>query len=304
MKIIKLIPYHKNSGTNMIKPEKFNEIKSLNWIEIKDEEFQLLRNLVYDRIGINLTEDKKNLLMGRLQKLLRKYNLVNFRDYYNFVRTDKTGEALSELANSISTNHTFFYRENDHFEFFAKKILPELSKKMQEERTNDLRIWSAGCSSGEEPYTLIMLMLEYFGPAYGGLSAGILATDISENALNTARRAVYPNERIKYLPDSFKKKYFKKIGDDEFEVVEAVRKEVTYRRFNLMNKQFPFKKQFDIIFCRNVMIYFDNETREHLVDRFYQHTAPGGWFFIGHSESLNRETTKYKYIMPALYRKL
>lgn len=282
----------------------FNEIKSINWIEIKKEEFQLLRDLVYDKIGINLTEEKRNLLMGRLQKLLRKYNLDTFRDYYNFVKTDKSGDALSELANSISTNHTFFYRENDHFEFFQKSVLPELSQKMKREKINDIRIWSAGCSSGEEPYTLIMLMMEFFGSDYQKLSAGILATDISENALGIARKAVYPFERVKSMPEIYKKKYFKKLPNDEYEVVDIVKKEVTYRRFNLMNKQFPFKKAFDIIFCRNVMIYFDQPTRQTLVDKFYRHTAPGGWFFIGHSESLNRINTGYKYIMPALYRKI
>jgi chemotaxis protein methyltransferase CheR len=280
---------------------KYNEIKSINWVEISDEEFDLLRRLVYDQIGINLTEQKKTLLMGRLQKLLRREKFVNFREYYNYVKTDKSGRALSELANSIATNHTFFYREKDHFDFFYEKTLPQIKQRIKATGNKDVRIWSAGCSSGEEPYMLVMLMMDYFGADYANLDAGVLATDISETALGKARRGVYNYERISRLPKRYIQKYFKKLADDEYEVINKVKKEVLYRRFNLMNKRFPFKKQFDAIFCRNVMIYFDPPTREALSDRFYKFTVPGGFLFIGHSETLNRETTKFKYIMPALY---
>ncbi|MFP4527794.1 MAG: CheR family methyltransferase [Candidatus Kapaibacterium sp.] len=283
--------------------DNYKEIKSLNWVEISDEEFNLLRRLVYEQIGINLTEQKKTLLMGRLQKLLRGRNFSTFREYYNFVNTDKSGRALSDLANSISTNHTFFYREKDHFDFFFEKTLPQIEHKLKTTQTNDIRVWSAGCSTGEEPYMLVMLMMEYFGRDYSKLNAGVLATDISETALERARAGIYTWERVSRLPEKYIKKYFKKLPTGEYRVIDEVKKEVVYRRFNLMNKQFPFKKQFDSIFCRNVMIYFDPPTREALVDRFWRHTAPGGFLFIGHSESLKREATKYKYIMPALYLK-
>ncbi len=280
-----------------------NEFFSDTWIHITDDEFKRLRELVYRNIGINLTEEKRNLLMGRLQKILRTRGYNNFSSYYDFVINDKSGEALSELANSISTNHTFFYREKDHFEFFLNKALPEIDARLKASNNNDIRIWSAGCSSGEEPYNLVMLMMEYFGMNYKKWDAGVLATDISDKALTFARKAVYNDDRVRYLPPDYKKKYFKKIDKDQWEVIDAIKKEVIFRKFNLMNEVFPFKKQFHTIFCRNVMIYFDEPTRITLVNKFYNLLLPGGFLFIGHSETLKREVHNFKFIMPALYQK-
>jgi chemotaxis protein methyltransferase CheR len=149
-----------------------------------------------------------------------------------------------------------------------------------------------------------MLMMEYFGKDYSRYQAGILATDISEKALNLAMKGCYNFDKIHNLPENLTKKYFHKIKDDEWEVNETVKKEVTYRRFNLMNETFPFRKQFDAIFCRNVMIYFDETTRETLVQKLYDLTVPNGYLFIGHSESLKRDRTPYKYLMPAVYQKI
>lgn len=284
--------------------QNFNEFKTGTFIEINDDEFKKLRDLIYARIGINLTQEKRTLLAGRLQKVLRKFQYKNFHQYYDYVSNDKTGKALSDLADLISTNHTFFGRESDHFDYFKNQVLPELEAKHKALRSNDLRIWSAGCSSGEEPYTLIMYLMEYFGTNYSNWNAGILATDISEKVLEIARKGIYSEERLKSMPKLLKTKYFKKLPDGNYEVIEKVKKEVTFRRFNLMNREFPFKRGFDTIFCRNVMIYFDSETRRVLADKFYQKTLNGGYLFIGHSETLNRETTKYKYIMPAVYKKI
>ncbi len=284
--------------------ETFKEIKSMDYIEIKREEFDKIRGYVYNQIGINLGDEKKALVTGRLQKILRRLKFSTFTEYHNYVTGDKTGEALSELANTISTNHTFFGREKDHFDFFLNVALPEIEKKCKANNTKDIRVWSAGCSSGEEPYTLVMLMKEFFGNEYSKWDAGVLATDISLKALGTAKSGLYPQERIGSLQDNFKKKYFQKLPNGDFEVIESVKKEVTYRRFNLMNPVFPFKKKFDVIFCRNVMIYFDEPTRAILVDKFFDLTVNNGYLFIGHSESLNRAVTRYSYIKPALYKKL
>jgi chemotaxis protein methyltransferase CheR len=289
-----------NSNQN---PNEIRTVYSDNWIQITDKEYQLLSEYVYNIIGINLTDQKRNLLMGRLQKLLREKKLKSFQEYYNYVVTDKTGAALSELANYISTNHTFFYREKDHFEYFQKTSLPEIMKILRKNNSNDLRIWSAGCSSGEEPYTLIMLMMETLGNDYFNLNAGILATDISEKALNLAKIGIYNEERVKFLPENYIKKYFNKLSDGQYQIIDRVKKEVTYRKFNLMNESFPFRKQFHIIFCRNVMIYFDGPTRRTLVNKFYKFITDDGYLFIGHSESLKRDEHEFHYIMPALYRK-
>lgn len=279
------------------------EIISQSWITITENEFIALSNLVYDKIGIQLTDQKKTLLVGRLQKLLRAYRFKSFQEYYNYLINEKSGKAISELANYISTNHTFFYREHEHFEFFYKFALPEIEQKLKKSKTKDIRIWSAGCSSGEEPYTLIMLMLEYFGKEYKNYDAGILATDISEKALKYAIEGIYLDEKVNSLPDNYKKKYFTKNSDGTWKIADIIKKEVTFRKFNLISEVYPFKKKFDIIFCRNVMIYFDDITREKLVEKFYNFTAPMGYFFIGHSETLNRTKSQFKFIMPALYQK-
>jgi chemotaxis protein methyltransferase CheR len=215
---------------------------------------------------------------------------------------DKTDQAISELANQITTNHTFFFREADHFEFFTQTILPEMTERHRAKNSNDLRLWCAAASSGEEPYTIIISMLEYFGANYSQWNAGLLCTDISEKALMQAKKAVYDKTRLQGVPQAILQKYFKKEGDT-WAVTDRVKNEAVIRRFNLMNKTLPFKKPFDCIWCRNVMIYFDTETKIELVNRMYNHTVNGGYLLIGHSETLGRDQTKWKYIKPAVYRK-
>jgi chemotaxis protein methyltransferase CheR len=272
-------------------------------VPIRDEEFESIRALVYRHFGINLTPDKRTLLTGRLQKVLRRLGFATFSDYYRYVQADTTGAALSELAARISTNHTFFWRENDHFDFFVSTALPEAIRRHEEEGSRDLRVWCAGCSSGEEAYTLSMLMMEHLGRDYPVWRAGLLATDISETALGNAQRAIYSSDRIQGLPAKLREKYCRRLPDGDWTISEQVKKEVTLRSFNLMSPEFPFKKQFDVIFCRNVMIYFDQPTRNQLVARFGQWTVPGGYLFIGHSETLPRGESVYSPVLPAIYRK-
>lgn len=270
---------------------------------ISDREFGQLRDLIQERFGINLTEQKRSLLVGRLQKLMRQLNLPTFASYYDYLSHDKTEGSLSELVDLVSTNHTYFNREKDHFDYFSQTALPRVIEKLKKENRKDLRIWCAGCSSGEEPYTLLMLMMEHLGADYSSWDAGILATDISDRALSIARRGTYATDRVMQLPETLRRKYFTPAGPDEMAVVDKVKREATFRRFNLMNSTFPFKKSFQMIFCRNVMIYFDQPTREALVSRYHQFTEPGGYLFIGHSETLGRSQTLYRYLMPALYQK-
>ncbi len=272
-------------------------------MSISDKEFTRLRDLIYKRFGINLTEQKRSLLVGRLQKLMRQLNLPTFSAYFDYLDNDKTEAALSELIDLISTNHTYFNREKDHFDYFSETALPAVIEKLKQQNRKDLRIWCAGCSSGEEPYTLLMLMREYLGADYSSWDAGILATDISDRALTIARRGTYATDRVMQLPEPLRRKYFKPAGQDEMAVVDTIKKEATFRRFNLMNTTFPFKKPFQMIFCRNVMIYFDQPTRDALVGRYHQHTEDKGYLFIGHSETLGRAQTRYSYLKPALYQK-
>ncbi len=272
-------------------------------MEITDEEFRAIRNLVYQKFGINLTEEKRALVIGRLGKFIRQLGFDSFREYYKYLISDKTGQALDPLVNRISTNFTFFFREKDHFEFFQNTVLKEMAKRIQRDGHRDLRVWCAGCSTGEEPYTLAMLMMEFFGTAYSQWEAGLLATDISARALQKAMVGTYPEEALKQLPGHLKTRYFNKSHTGEYSVSEYLRNEVTFRRFNLMNQRFPFKKPFHVIFCRNVMIYFDPLTREALTHRLYQSMVPGGYLFIGHSETLGRKQSLFQYIRPAVYRR-
>lgn len=276
---------------------------SSGMMTISDTEFRQLRDLIHQRFGINLTEQKRSLLVGRLQKLMRNLDLPTFASYYEYLSNDKTESSLSELVDLISTNHTYFNREKDHFDYFSQTALPTIIEKLRRENRKDLRIWCAGCSTGEEPYTLLMLMMEYLGNEYSSWDAGILATDISDRALTIARRGTYEADRVRQLPDPFPRKYFTPAGSGQMAVIDRVRKEATFRRFNLMNTSFPFKKPFQMIFCRNVMIYFDQPTREALVARYHRFTEPGGYLFIGHSETLGRTQTLYRYLKPALYQK-
>lgn len=267
---------------------------------ITDNEFRRLADYIRMNYGISLKKEKQTLVMGRLANVLSNKGFKSFSDYYDYIVSDRTGQAVITLVDRITTNHTFFMREPDHFYFFKDKVLPYLSGTVREK---DLRIWCAACSSGEESYTLAMILDEYFGNEKKNWDTKVLATDISDKVLTIARNGVYNNERIAPLPANWRLGYFNKLDNENSVVSEKIKNEVIYRKLNLMDERFPFKRRFHTIFIRNVMIYFDNETKQKLADKLYDQMEPGGYLFIGHSESLNRETTRFKYIMPAVYRK-
>lgn len=270
-------------------------------ITITEEEFRWLSAYIKANYGINLKKEKEMLVTGRLQNVLIENGFKSFTDYYQYIRSDKTGKAVNTLINKITTNHTFFMREADHFYYFRDYVLPYLSKAV---RDKDLRIWSAGCSSGEEPYTLAMLMEEYFGNEKVWWDTKILATDLSTKVLGKAIRGSYKKETLDALPPYWRLNYFEKLDNENSEVIDKIKKEVIFRKFNLMEENFPFKKKFHVIFCRNVMIYFDEETKTELVNKFYDYMEHGGYLFIGHSESLVCGEAKFRYLMPAVYRKI
>ncbi len=270
---------------------------------LTESEFLAIRTLVYDRFGINLTDQKRNLVVGRLQKVLRIHHFSTFGEYLDFLNADTSGEALSDLIDRISTNHTFFFREPEHFRFMTAVALPLLSRTLAERHERDLRIWSAGCSSGEEPYSIVMTLQMFFGHAYKQWTAGVLATDISAHVLRHAARGIYPLERLAKTPADIRARYFEPVDADTIRVKPEVQADVTFRRLNFMSESFPFKKPFHIIFCRNVMIYFDAPTRAALMKKFYDVLAPGGYLLIGHSESLGRDSVYFDYVQPAVYQR-
>ena len=275
-----------------------NNPSSTDIVKITDKEFSTMVQFVHRKYGIDLSK-KRQLIEGRLAQTLREKNCSSFEQYLDLLFKDKTGTEITGLLNKITTNHSYFARENEHFEFLVNRVLPYLEKNRP---SHDLRIWSAGCSAGQEPYNMAMAIDQYFGPRKRGWDTTILATDISMNVLTKAKAATYPENQLKDVPPMWKQKYFKNLGNGNYQVCDQIRKEVVFKVFNLMDP-FQYKKPFDIIFCRNVMIYFDGPTTTNLINKFYNATAPGGYLFIGHSEVIDKDATKYNYIMPAIYQR-
>lgn len=268
-------------------------------IAITDREFKKLFTFIKENYGINL-EKKRGLLEARLSNMLISRGIKSFEEYLNILFKDQTGVEVNDLLNKVTTNHTYFMREQEHFIYLRNHVLPYLERKCA--ATKDMRIWSAGCSTGQEAYTTAMVIDEYFGTRHVGWDTSILATDISTKVLQQGKLATYSEDSLKDLPATWKKKYFVDQKDGTFKVCDKIRNQVVFRPLNLM-EPFPYRKPFDLIFCRNVMIYFDAPTKEKLVHKFYDHVAPGGFFFIGHSESINANNRKFTYIKPAIYQK-
>ncbi|MCL2616781.1 MAG: protein-glutamate O-methyltransferase CheR [Defluviitaleaceae bacterium] len=266
--------------------------------DLTDQEFYILRDYIKENFGINLGIEKKSLIYSRLRAVLLEKGLPDFTAYYKYLTSDSTGEAIVNFIDRITTNHTFFMREVDHFNYLREHTLPEVEKIFGREK--DLRMWCAGCSSGEEAYTIKIIVEEYFKGK--GWNTDVLATDISTTVLTKAINGTYPKENVDSVPPDWLKKYFTPDGQN-YAVCDDIKKGIIFRKFNLMNPTFTFKKKFHVIFCRNVMIYFDLNTRLELVDKFHQALEPGGYFFIGHSESLSNTKTQFKYVLPAIYRK-
>lgn len=268
-------------------------------LTISDADFHRLVAFVKKNYGIDLTK-KRQLIMGRLSNTLIAKGYDSFTKYVDHIVSGKNPMDIEEMLNKLTTNYTYFMREETHFEYFQNTILPYL------ERTNKnhvLSIWSAGCSSGEEPYTISMILKEYFSKKPVKWDTRVLATDISQNVLKAAQNAVYDEESLSKLPAAWKTKYFKKTPEPgAWTVSPELKSNVIFKTFNLMDP-IRFKLKFDVIFCRNVMIYFDQSTKDALVKRFFDSTVQGGYLLIGHSESLNKANTPYSYIMPATYRK-
>ena len=272
-------------------------------VVLSDDDFCRISKMVYDHCGINLHDGKKELIRARLAKKLRSGRFRTFSDYMEHVLEDKTGREFSDFIDTLSTNLTSFFRERQHFDYVQDILLPRLVAKKQKEKNQRIRIWSAGCSSGEEPYSIAITLLDNLPK--GQWDAKILATDISTRVLETARAGIYNAERIAPVPPPQKAKYLipkAEKGNTVFEVQNTVREKITFRYLNLM-EDWPIKGPLDFIFCRNVMIYFDKPTQATLVGRFFNLLDSGGILFTGHSESLTGIEHKFKYVQPTIYMK-
>ena len=269
--------------------------------DLSEQDFWRFSSLVYDKCGIALHEGKRELVRARISKRLREGGFHNFGSYYDYLTDEDCGDELVKFLDAISTNLTSFFREEVHFTYLKEQVFSAFESGSKS--TNRLRAWSAGCSSGEEPYSMAICFMEHFGSRLP-FDTKILATDLSTKVLTCAENGVYTQDRLSKVPGPVLRKYFQKgFGNQtgRYRVKDMIRNLIQFKRFNLM-EPFPFRKSFDFIFCRNVMIYFDKPTQESLV-KFHQCLTSGGHLFIGHSESLTGIDHPYEYIMPAVYRK-
>ncbi len=265
-----------------------------------DAEFDFIRHVISENAGIVLGPNKRQLVQGRLARRLRELGLPSYEAYCNHVR-EAGPEELVGLINALTTNVTAFFRENHHFEALASYMLPEAMTRNA--NTRRLRIWSAGCSTGEEPYCLAMVAAEVIGNARWDLK--ILATDIDSDVIAAAQAGIYPVDRIESVSEERRRRWFRR-GSGAQEGNARVRPElgqfISFRKLNLLH-EWPMRGPFDVIFCRNVMIYFDQPTRERLVRRFAQMLAPNGYLCIGHSESIHNGTAPVHLVGKTIYRR-
>ncbi len=267
---------------------------------LTDSEFDRLRAVVRQHTGIALSEAKRELVYGRLARRLRKLKLTSFADYCTLVE-GQTGE-LQELINAITTNLTSFFREDYHFAHLASEVLPELERQRADSQR--IRIWSAGCSSGEEPYSLAVVLNETLAHL-SHWDIKLLATDIDSQMISAAEEGVYGTDRLKGLAPDRLARWFPQATDkaDCRAASAELKRLITFKRLNLMDS-WPMKGPFDIIFCRNVIIYFDKDTQHELLDRMADLQRPGSWLFVGHSENLFNVTHRYKLVGRTTYRRV
>ena len=265
---------------------------------ISNEDFSRLVRFMHSQYGIDLSQ-KRQLVTSRLSSLLSQRGYSGFGPFLDDLLRKKDPGDIEQVLNRLTTNYTFFMREQEHFTFFTGTILPELVRRHQRDKV--LAIWSAGCSSGEEPYNISMCIKDFLGAQARQWDTRVLATDISQKALASAKKGVY--ELPDTIPPNWRKQYFTPVsrGGSQYMVAPEIRNNVIFQTFNLMDP-IKFRVKFDVIFCRNVMIYFDQPTKDALVRRFYDATVPGGYLLISHSENLSKDAP-YKTVAPSTFQK-
>lgn len=271
--------------------------------EFSDKEFSFLCKLVYDETGIVLGERKQEMVHRRIMRRLRELKLNSFKVYIKLLQDENSTE-LPNFINAITTNLTSFFRENHHFDYLKNEFLPEHFRQFSNSKR--LRVWSAGCSTGEEPYSLAITLLETKGVNFSGWDAKILATDLDSEVINTGLQGIYKADRIEKINPEIKSKYFLKNRTESGETVrvkQELREYITFKQFNFLSSTWPMKGPFDIIFCRNVLIYFDKETQAHLVNKFCSLLRPGGCLMLGHSESVGKQVQGLDMIGRTIFRR-
>ncbi|MFW5787136.1 MAG: CheR family methyltransferase [Halanaerobiales bacterium] len=274
--------------------------------KLSDKEFSRIKKIVFENIGINLTDRKKALVVSRLSRRLRELNFAGFEQYIEYLK-DNPAE-IEKLSNRITTNVTHFFRERNHFIYLKNIFLPELVKNKGK---RVIRAWSAGCSTGEEPYTIALVLKDFFADRDKSWKINILASDINTDVLKTAARGIFSKKSVSKIPYDLLKEYFL-LGtgnnQNKFKVKKEIRDLITFRKINLnTGKSYPIGEPLDFIFCRNVFIYFDSDTQARILDRFYNNIYTGGRLFLGHSEKINPAQCQgecWRLCAPTIYKRL
>ena len=277
------------------------DLQKIYAAKLSDAEFNKLSNFIYTRYGIKMPPVKKIMLQSRLQKRLKALKIYSFKDYINYVFSKEGNEEVIHMMDVVSTNKTDFFREPAHFDFLKEMALPELYNR----NIKNLKVWSAGCSSGQEVYTLAIILSE-FAEKNQDFDFSILGTDISTQMLKKAYKAIYPEDEVAMIPLETKRKYMLKSKDPKKKLIrinKKLRQKTKYMRLNFMDENYPVTEKYDIIFCRNVLIYFDRETQEKVINRLCRHLKPDGYFFLGHSETITNIDVPLKQIMPTVFKR-
>ncbi len=270
--------------------------------ELGDEEFRFLASFMSRETGIVLSDHKRQMVCGRLVKRLRNLHLRSFAEYCELLQGPGAAAEVENLVNAITTNITNFFREPHHFDFLKNSVL--LPRVAERPRRPRIRIWSAGCSSGEEPYSIAMTLADVLKQGEGW-DALILATDIDTNVLRRGEAGIYPAEAVRNIPETYRKRFVRRLSgeQDKVQMAEELRNLIRFRRLNL-HESWPMKGQFDVIFCRNVAIYFDKPTQRKLFNRYADHLHMGGYLYLGHAESLIGVTDRFEVADKTVYRRI
>ncbi len=264
--------------------------------KFRREHFAKFSEFIYKNYGISMNEARREILRNKLNKLMARHEVHDYDEYFTRLCKAGNGRMMVEFVDEITVNMTSFFRESSHFEYIKSNIPGILERNPGIAGKGEIRVWSAACSTGEEAYTLAMVLKEHL-PEY--IHVKVLATDISSRVLSKAQAGVYSLSAAGNVEYLYLKKYFVQCSEG-YRISEAIRKLVTFRQFNLM-ESFPFRNSFDMVFCRNVMIYFDPEVRRSLLEKFYSILSPGGLLFIGHSESIAGSALRFSYVQPTIY---
>ena len=262
-------------------------------VNLSMKNFMTFRNLVYDRCGLNFDSKKIYFVKKRVASRMEILGIDSIEEYFRHLKFhDPKDQEFQELLNLLTTNETYMFREFEQLAVFAEECLKEVCKRKKENKNNQIRIWCAGCSTGEEAYTLAIILMEMV-ESFSDWNLKILATDIDTMVLSKAKKGEYSSRSVKYVPDEYLNEYFQTTGD-VFAVKNSVKKLISFKHLNLMDtKEIEYAGQFDFVFCRNVLIYFDDASRKEVISQFYEHLEPGGFVFLGHAESIGRISTSF-----------